>query len=103
MPLITVAFMLGKLLYGKNVLFLVKRNDFAVMKSNNEVMKFLFFIKSEFQFKFFASLTQNNRIIFKIVMKYIYVYIYACVCIYINRKFAILSAFKYTKEWPSLH
>ena len=64
MPLITVAFALGKLLYSKNVLFLVKTNDFAVMESNNEVMKFLFFIKSEFQFKFFASLTQN-RIIFK--------------------------------------
>ena len=82
MPLITVAFTLGKLLYSKNVLFLVKTNDFAVMESNNEVMKFLFFIKSEFQFKFFASLTQN-RIIFKIVMKYIYVCIYMYVCVYI--------------------
>lgn len=58
----------------------------------------LFLIKSEFQFKFFASLTQNNRIIFKIVMKYIYVYIYACVCIYINRKFAILSALSIQKS-----
>ena len=57
MPLITVAFTLGKLLYGKNVLFLVKRNDFAVMKSNNEVIEFLFFIESEFQIKSFASLT----------------------------------------------
>ena len=82
MPLITVAFTLGKLLYSKNVLFLVKTNDFAVMESNNEVMKFLFFIKSEFQFKFFASLTQN-RIILKMVMKYIYVYIYMYVCVYI--------------------
>lgn len=94
--------MLGKLLYGEDIVFLVKRDDFAVMKSNNEVIKLLFLLSQSFSLNL---LHPSHRIIesfFKLWWN-IYICVYISVCVCINIKFAILSTFKYTNERPSLH